>query len=284
MPKARLGVALLIPEPYDRDVNALRLACGDPSLERIPPHLTLVPPVNVREDRMDDALRVLREAGAATTPFELVIGPPATFMPVNPVLYLDVAGDVEALLTLRDRVFVEPLARELTWPFVPHVTIADEAPPERIEAALTAMASFRVRIPFERVHLLREGPGRLWAPIADAGFATPAVIGRGGLELELRVTNRAGPDAAHLRDRRPFAITARRDGDVVGVAHGWSADGVMHVDDLVVAEPHRRQGIAGHLAAAVRSLAAERECADVEWPARDRSDPAPDLSPKHLQD
>lgn len=265
--KARLGVALLIPAPYDRDVNALRLAAGDPALARIPPHLTLVPPVNVREDRMDDALRVLRDAAARTKPFELVIGPPATFLPVNPVLYLDVTGEVDALLALRDRVFTDPLSRELTWPFVPHVTIADDSPPARIDAALTAMASFRIRIPFDRVHLLRESPGRVWGPIADASFERPAVIGRGGLELELSVTDRPDPTATALRNRAPFAITARRDGAVVGLVHGWTSDGVTHVDDLVVAEPHRRQGIGSHLAAAVRSLAAERDCVDVEWPA-----------------
>ena len=266
MPKQRLGVALLIPAPYDRAVNALRVALGDPALGRIPPHLTLVPPVNVREDRMDDAHRVLRNAASATKPFELVIGPPATFLPVNPVLYLDVGGEVDALLALRDRVFTEPLSRDLTWPFVPHVTIADEAVPERIEAALTAMQSFRIRITFERVHLLREGPGRVWGPIADATFASPAVIGRGGLELELSVTERPDAEAMSLRDRRPFAITARRDGGVVGVAHGWTRDGVTHVDDLVVAEPDRGQGIGSHLAAAVRSLAAERDSERVEWP------------------
>lgn len=266
MPKARLGVALLVPPPYDRGVNALRLALGDPALSRIPPHLTLVPPVNVREDRLADALRVLREAAATTKPIELVLGAPATFLPVNPVLYLDVGGDVEALLELRDRVFREPLARELTWPFVPHVTIADEAEPDRIEAAVEALASFRVRVTFERVHLLRENPGRVWEPMADATFATPAVIGRGGLPLELTVTERLDPEGAALRDRRPFAITARRDGAVVGAAHGWSDGSVLHIDDLVVDEPHRRQGIAGHLAAAVRSLAAERGCERTVFP------------------
>lgn len=266
MPKQRLGVALLIPAPYDRDVNALRLAVGDPALTRIPPHLTLVPPVNVREDRLPNAMRVLRDAAASTRPFELVLGPPAAFLPVNPVLYLDVDGDVDALLELRERVFREPLSRELTWPFVPHVTIADDAEPDRIEAAVEALASFRVRVTFERVHLLRENPGRVWEPMADATFATPAVIGRGGLPVELSVTERPDVEAMSLRDRRPFAITARRDGAVVGTAHGWSDGSVLHVDDLIVAAPHRRQGIAGHLAAAVRSLAAERGCEQTVFP------------------
>ena len=43
---------------------------------------------------------------------------------------------LESLQALRDRVFREPLARSLTWPFVPHVTVADEMAPDRIEAAV----------------------------------------------------------------------------------------------------------------------------------------------------
>jgi 2'-5' RNA ligase len=167
VPKRRFGVALLVPAPLDHEVDGLRRALGDPALGRIPAHLTLVPPVNVRDDRVDDALAVLREASAAVEPFEAELGPAASFLPDNPVVYLDVGGDVGALNLLRDAVFVEPLARPLTWPFVPHVTIADDAAPERIEAALIALSDYRVRITFDAVHLLEEQPGRLWEPIAE---------------------------------------------------------------------------------------------------------------------
>ena len=47
-PGAGSAVALLLPEPLDVEVDALRRACGDPMLERVRPHVTLVPPVNVR--------------------------------------------------------------------------------------------------------------------------------------------------------------------------------------------------------------------------------------------
>ncbi|MCU1449982.1 MAG: hypothetical protein JWP02_2152, partial [Acidimicrobiales bacterium] len=92
MPKRRLGVALLVPSPLDREVDALRRACDDGALGHIPSHLTLVPPVNVREDAMADALRVLRKAAAPIRPFTVELGPPATFLPDNPTLYLAVSG------------------------------------------------------------------------------------------------------------------------------------------------------------------------------------------------
>ena len=92
MTKRRLGVALLVPPPLDVEIDGLRRAVGDGALGRIPAHLTLVPPVNVREDRLDDAVAVLRRAAAAAAPFEVDLGPPATFLPINPVLYLALAG------------------------------------------------------------------------------------------------------------------------------------------------------------------------------------------------
>ena len=167
MPKRRLGVALLVPSPLDAEVDGLRRALGDPSLGRIPAHLTLVPPVNVREDRMDDALAVLSDASAIVEPFVLELGPLATFAPVNPVLYLEVGGAVDAVHVLRDAVFTDPLSRSLTWPFVPHVTVADEAPADRIEAAVVALAPYRATVEIDRVHLLEEGAGRVWTPIAE---------------------------------------------------------------------------------------------------------------------
>jgi 2'-5' RNA ligase len=281
MPKHRLGVALLLPAPFDREVDALRRACDDGALGRIPSHLTLVPPVNVREDAMADAVRVLRAAAASVDPFTLQLGPPATFLPHNPTLYLSVSGPGSGSLSrLREAVFVPPLERPLTWAFVPHVTLADEMAPERIGAAVDALAGYRAVVRFERLHLLEESKttdGRVWRPIADAPFAVPAVVGRGGIELELTVSERPDPEAEVFADREwyaqgvdvlgpdfppelPFTITARRAGHVVGVAQGWTHGGVAYLRDLIVDRAQRSQGIGSRLLAAFESLAAEREC------------------------
>ena len=258
----RLGVALLLPSPVDKEVDGMRRALGDGTLGRMPAHLTLVPPVNVREDRLGEALAVLRRAAAATRPFTLTLGPPATFLPDNPTLYLRVAGEVQAL---RDRVFVDPLARPLTWPFVPHVTLADEAQPGRIAAALEALAEYAVDVTFDRVHLLREGPGRVWAPIADAMFAPPAVIGRGGLPVEITVTETVDPEARALAGGFPLVVTARADGVVAGYAEGWCRPPAAHLSALIVAKEHAYLGVGDHLVAAFRFAAAERGCGDVTF-------------------
>ena len=237
VPKARLGVALLLPAAVSTELQGLRRALGDGALDRIPPHLTLVPPVNVREDWLPDALAVLRKAAAATRPLTLTLGPPATFLPHNPTVYLAVGGDLDGLHALRDRVFREPLERPLTWPFVPHVTLADEIDPARIPSALEALADYRAEVIAERAHLLQEGVGRSWAPVAEAPFEAPRVIGRGGLPLELTVTEQLDPEAAGLEPTVRVAVTARRDGRVVGTATGTVAVDPAHTDE----------GIEGHL-------------------------------------
>jgi 2'-5' RNA ligase len=272
VPKHRLGVVLLIPEPVAAEVDTLRRALGDPALGRIPAHLTLVPPVNVRHDRMEEALAVLRAAGAATAgPLHLTIGPVATFLPVNPVLYLRVGGDLEELQQLRDAVFRGPLERPLTWPFVAHVTVADDSPAEIIEPALVALAGYQAAITVDRVHILEEGLGRRWEPVADAAFRPAAIVGRGGLPIELTVTEGVDPRSRRsVTDGRPVAITARRDGAVVGVAEGFVREAMATLTLLVVAGPERGTGVARHLLAAFASataeLGAERHVALVDHP------------------
>ena len=268
MPRQRLGVALLVPSPVAAEVDGLRRALGDGALARIPPHLTLVPPVNVREEDVGGALDVLRSAAAATAPLRLRLGPATTFHPVTPVVYLAVGGDAEGVHDLRDRVFRGPLERRLTHPFAPHVTLADDMAPERIPAAVAALAGYVVDVTIDRVHLLREEPGRLWQPLADAPFGPPPVIGRGGLPLEVATTDAVPPDAGALLAAAPaglgapFAVTARRPGtgEVVGAAAGWTTGPACHLAALVVAPGERRQGIARHLLTAVDGLAHARSC------------------------
>jgi 2'-5' RNA ligase len=268
MPRRRLGVVLLVPGPVAVEVDGLRRACGDGALERVAPHLTLVPPVNVRDDRVRDALDVVRAAAAATRPFTVTLGPPATFAPAAPVLYLRVSP-VDAVTTLRDAVFAEPLRRPLTHAFVPHVTLSEEMLPDaRVGAAVDALAGYERDVTFDRVHVLEEN-GRAWSPIAEFAFGAPAVVGRGGLQLRLDVSSTLPPEARAFEarewplvdgvgTREPIAITAWRGDDVVGTATGWTRDAVGWLEALVVGAGARREGVGSHLLAAFESECAAR--------------------------
>ncbi len=278
--RSRLGVALLVPLPLAHEVNGLRRALGDPTLERVPPHLTLVPPVNVRDEDIGRALAVLRAAAASAPPsLSLGLGAPASFLPHSPVLYLQVSGDLDTLELLRRRTLSPPLARPLSWPFVPHVTVADEASPQRIAQGVLALGDYQATLTVDRVHLLRETrhrEGRRWEPFADAAFGPPAVIGRGGLALELTRSQLLDPEAVALLDAggvlplpcppsvaapadgdpAPVVITGRRHGAIVGVAAAWLGPDGGEVAVFVDAGT-RRQGIGSHLLAAVEAAVGE---------------------------
>jgi 2'-5' RNA ligase len=169
VPKVRLASALLVPEPFACEIDGLRRAMGE-SIERVPPHVTIVPPVNVREEEVDDVFAMHRRAGANLAPITVTLGPVTTFHPVNPVVYLDVSGaHVEAIHALRASVSVGVLDRKVEHEFVPHATIVESTTPERIAAAIDALADYRVEVTFRSVHLLQE-TDRVWRPIAEARF------------------------------------------------------------------------------------------------------------------
>lgn len=280
MARRRVGVVLPIPEPARTEIDGLRRALGDGALGRIPPHLTLVPPVNVRDEAVPDALALLREAAAATPPrLTLRLGPPLSFLPVNPVVYLLVAGMVDEVHALRERVFRPPLERDLSWPFVPHVTLADEADEDRIGDAMSALADYEIDVDIGAVQILEERD-RQWVVLAEARFGPATVVARGGLELSLSASAVLDDEAQRFArwewDRydaveykaaagpsEALAIAARRSGEVVGIARGElnRHTQAAHLSELIVAAGERGTGVGGQLVAAFEAEARAAGCA-----------------------
>lgn len=242
MPRRRLGAVLLLRGRVAAEVDGLRRACGDSTLGSVPGHITLVPPVNVHEDDLPAALsRVRAAASSVRGPITVTVGPPDTFSPVNPVLYLAVAGPgVEAIHRLRATVFAYPLERTQSWDFVPHVTIADNATPERIAAGLVALADYRASAAFKRVHLLEESPDRTWHVLADAPLGPADVVGRGGFEVELTTSESLDPEATTFLAKRDVEPG---DPPYVVARHRWQVVGVADADQTTVAPEHEAHGI-----------------------------------------
>ena len=226
-------MALVVDPPLADEINGLRRALGDPSLARIPPHVTLVPPVNIRRTELSSALRRMRSAAAAQAgPLRLTFGSVSSFLPANPVLYLSVGGDLEALRRLRDAVFAEPFERPLSWPWVPHLTLADGVEPERVGAGLQSLSSYAVVADLDRVVVLEEGRGRIWSPLADAVLGRPARVGTGGLAVEITAGRLLDPEIAE-------AIETDR--SEAGGADGGAADGRGPVQPSLVLTAHREE-------------------------------------------
>ncbi len=282
MPRRRLGVVLLVPAPVAGEVEGIRRACGDANRLKIAPHATLIPPINVREEDLEDTFSVVRDAAGGCPPLRLVVGPAATFDPARTVLYLAVGGpDLDRLHELQTCLVAGPLDRPADRPFVPHVTVSIALSPERVESSLAALADFEAEILVDRIHVLENTRDEdldrhVWRPIADAFLGGRSVVGRGGLELELTVSASVDPDVsawsvpawerADLEDlgavgaEDTIVVTARRDGRAVGLLEGWTWADLAYVADLLVAEDARGEGIGRHLLARFEAEARGRGC------------------------
>ncbi len=287
----RVGVALVLDGPMADEIDGLRRALGDPALGRIPAHLTLVPPVNVRRDQVATAVTRLRAAATKVAgPIQLTLGSVASFLPLNPVVFLAVGGDTEDLRRLRDAVFVPPLERTLSWPWVPHVTLADGIDENRIGAALIALDHFAAVWAVDRLVMLQEGPGQVWQPLADAAFGPRIIVGTGGLPLEISRGRLLDPEARQMLEgagfgagpdpdagsepRRPvfypIVMSGRRQGQLEGVAAAWAEPEGGHVA-VYVKPGSRRQGIGAHLLAHLEAAARQ-----AGWPYESLTGEGPD--------
>lgn len=289
-PRRRLTVALVLTGDIAREIDGMRRGLGAAALDRIAPHVTLVPPVNVREENIDQAVEIVRLAGQQSQPLKLELGPPATFWPVNPVVYLTVGGNLEGVADLRQSLVTGPLAtprsRKPERDYAPHVTLDQNIDPARIDAGLEALAHYRAAVTVERVTVLEfQATLRRWHAIASPTLGRPKIVGRGGLEVELSVSSMLDPAGQAFEDREweqnaretdgddavtevPYAITAMIAGQIVGTATGQLRGPVCRLGSLIVASDHRSQGVGSHLLKAVEQLALENGAENVRLETR----------------
>jgi 2'-5' RNA ligase/predicted GNAT family N-acyltransferase len=262
------------------EVDGLRRALGVKALERIAPHLTLIPPVNVHEEDLEAVLAQVRHGAGETTPISVEFGPPATFWPRTPVLYFKVSGDVGAMAALRAEIGTGPLkspSARKEREFVPHLTLDQRIDPATLPHALVALAGYRRAYCFERVTVLEQDDEHRWTALADAELGEARVAGRGTLDLELSVVARPDPAALawaneqwanYSRQRygdaihpiEPYAIAARALGALVAYAEGEVRGPVIRLGRLVVSPERRDQGAGSHMLRAVEQFGLERGC------------------------
>ena len=152
-----IGVAIALPSHYAAQVRAVREAAGDPLAEVVPPHITLLPPTAVDVDSLDEVMRHLRNVAAGTNPFEVRLDEVGTFRPVSPVVYLGLRSGAEECDRLQVRVRDRrgPLARSLSFPFHPHVTLAHEIAEDGLDTAARKGADLTMDFTVTELHLYR---------------------------------------------------------------------------------------------------------------------------------
>ena len=162
-----IGVAIAIPEPHGSALQKVRESYGDPLAGSIPTHITLLPPTEVAARDLVAIDEHLRGIAESEQPFDIHLRGTGTFAPVSPVVFVSVVLGIGDLERVESRVRSGPLARELEFPYHPHVTVAHHRPPEVLSQAFDDLATYDVAFQAWGFSLYGHGPDGVWRPQRD---------------------------------------------------------------------------------------------------------------------
>jgi 2'-5' RNA ligase len=168
-----LGVSIAVPEPFGSLLQERRAGFGDPAALGIPTHVTLLPPTELDAAARPVVEEHLAAVAAAGRPFRMRLAGTDTFRPLSPVVFVQVVEGGPACGRLQKRVRAAdgPLARELQFPYHPHVTIAHGIAEGAMDEALAALADFDAGWTVTGFALYEQGDDRVWRLQREFRFA-----------------------------------------------------------------------------------------------------------------
>lgn len=179
-PTRTLGVAVAVPEPWGGELQRLRASFGDARAAAIPTHVTLLPPTPVDDGELPKVEQHLDEVAATAAAFELLLRGTGTFRPTSPVVFVTVARGISACESLAVAVRSGPLARDLDFPYHPHVTVAHGVAPTALDQAFDALRDFEAAFVVDGFWLYEHGSDGVWRPRRHCPFgATAPTAGEG---------------------------------------------------------------------------------------------------------
>jgi 2'-5' RNA ligase len=170
MPRSNIGVAIKVPHPYGRTLQQWRSRLGDPEAERVPPHVTLLPPTTLPQERLPVVEEHLRRIASEEAPFTITLRGTGTFRPVSPVTFVQLAAGISDCERLERRVRSGPLFRETKFNYHPHVTVAQDVPDDALDQGFAALASFAATFEVPGFTLFEEGRDKVWRPQREFPF------------------------------------------------------------------------------------------------------------------
>ncbi|MFF5702383.1 2'-5' RNA ligase family protein [Streptomyces sp. NPDC012794] len=171
-----LGVSIAVPEPYGRQLQQLRAGFGDAAAHGIPTHVTLVPPTEVEADRLPAIRAHLTEVARAFRAFPMRLEGTGTFRPLSPVVFVRLAEGTPDCTRLQGQVRDPrgPLARELAFPYHPHVTVAHGISEEAMDRAYAELADYAADWLCEGFGLYEQGSDGVWRKLREYPFGAGA--------------------------------------------------------------------------------------------------------------
>nr|WP_254552393.1 2'-5' RNA ligase family protein [Kitasatospora sp. MMS16-BH015] len=165
-----IGVSISVPEPFGSAIQDARAGFGDPLARSIPTHVTLLPPTEVAAARLPEIEAHLTAVAARHRAFRMLLQGSGTFRPISPVVFVRVEEGAQECRELEAAVRSGPLARELAFPYHPHVTVAHALPEEALDRAHCETRAFHAAFAVPGFSLSRFGPDEVWRPCRTYPF------------------------------------------------------------------------------------------------------------------
>ncbi|MEU0743661.1 2'-5' RNA ligase family protein [Streptomyces sp. NPDC006134] len=177
-----IGVSIAVPEPHGSQLQQLRAGFGDAAAHGIPTHVTLLPPTEVDEAALPAIEAHLAEVAAAGRSFPMRLSGTGTFRPLSPVVFVQVVEGAEACTWLQKQVrdASGPVARELQFPYHPHVTVAHGIDDAAMDRAFEELADYEAEWPCTGFALYEQGADGVWRTLREFRFGRPVVPPQAG--------------------------------------------------------------------------------------------------------
>ncbi|MFG2553638.1 2'-5' RNA ligase family protein [Streptomyces sp. NPDC048581] len=172
-----IGVSIAVPEPHGSLLQERRAGFGDAAAHGIPTHVTLLPPTEVDSSSLPAIEVHLVEVAAAGRPFPMRLSGTGTFRPLSPVVFVQVVEGAEACTWLQKQVrdASGPVARELQFPYHPHVTVAHGIDDASMDRAFEELADYEAGWPCTGFALYEQGADGVWRKLRDFAFGGSVV-------------------------------------------------------------------------------------------------------------
>lgn len=167
----RIGVAVPVPEPFGSLLREARASFGDPMAATIPTHITLMPPIDVDDERLQQLPGVLDDVAARVPAYRVGLQGTGTFRPVSPVVFVNLVAGVEPTQHLAQEVRAATGVDHLEFPYHPHITVAHHLDDPSLDLAETALSSFTCEFVATEFALYHHDEQRGWEP--QRSFSLP---------------------------------------------------------------------------------------------------------------
>lgn len=170
-----VGVVIPIPEPIAGELERWRASFGDPMAALIPPHITLITTTPASD--WPSTIRHVRDVAAAQRPFTVTLKSTGTFRPLTPVVFVNVTEGFDSCVELHRRLQAGPLARELEYPFHPHVTVAHDVSEANMDSAELQLDDFEASFTVRTMGLYEHDVTGVWKLREELTFGQIAAAG-----------------------------------------------------------------------------------------------------------